>query len=56
MIHTVIETQYTRKNGTRKTRTYVLNGPEFQTIISFWHHLVETEVIEDYSIYKGEIS
>lgn len=56
MIHTIIETQYTRKNGTRKTRTYTLNGPKFETIVAFWQHLVDREIIEDYTIWKGEIS
>lgn len=56
MIHTIIETQYTRKNGTRKTRTYTLKGPKFETIAAFWQHLVDTEVIEDYTIQKGATS
>jgi hypothetical protein len=55
MRHTIIETQLPNANGKSKKRLYVLDGPEFQTILSFWNYLVQTGVIEDYSIYKGDI-
>jgi hypothetical protein len=56
MRHSIIETQLPKANGKSKRRIYVLDGPQYTTILAFWSHLVETGVIEDYAIYRGDVS
>ena len=43
----VIETQL---NG--KTRTYQIDGPQYDSVLSFWTWLKDKEIIEDFTILR----
>jgi hypothetical protein len=41
----------TQLNG--KTRIYNIDGPKWESVVSFWDYLVERGIIEDYTLYRG---
>lgn len=52
MITSVIETQL---DGETK-RVYELEGPQFETVRSFWAWLQDTGQIESYRIWRRDLS
>ena len=44
----------TQLNGT--IRIYNIDGPKWESVVSFWDYLVQQEIIESYTIYRGHRS
>ncbi len=45
------QVEETQLNG--KTRIYNIDGPKFESVVSFWDYLVERGIIEKYTVYRG---
>lgn len=43
----IIETQLSGK-----TRTYQIDGPQYDSVLSFWTWLKDKEIIEDFTILR----
>ncbi len=47
-----MKTQIIETKLNKKTRTYELDGPQYDSVLSFWTWLKEKELIEDFTISR----
>ena len=47
-----MKTQITETKLNKKTRTYEITGPQYDSVLSFWTWLKEKELIEDFTILR----
>ncbi len=48
----IMKTQIIETKLNKKTRTYQLDGPQYDSVLSFWTWLKEKELIEDFTISR----